>query len=130
MEAISEGRAEYAATLADLGFVTGDFVQHTRRRGSRAGAGGGGGPKPFAGPGGVDEHAGNARIVKAALCAGFYPSVLRVEHPPAKYKNVKGGAFAVRQKTGSSVQAKTSPLASFGTMALMHAMLPGVGLRL
>ena len=59
-------------------------------------AGGGDGPKPFAGPGGVDEHAGNARIVKAALCAGFYPSVLRVEHPPTKYKNVEGGAFAVR----------------------------------
>jgi len=95
MEAILEGRAEYAATLADLGFVPGDFVQHTRRGGASAGAGGGGGPKPFAGPGDVDEHAHNARIVKAALCAGFYPSVLRVEHPPAKYKNVEGGAFMV-----------------------------------
>ena len=97
MEAIQEGRAEYAATLADLGFVPGDFVAHTRRGAPSAGAGGGGGPKPFAGPGEVDEHAGNARIVKAALCAGFYPSVLRVEHPPAKYKNVEGGAFAVRR---------------------------------
>ncbi len=50
MEAILEGRAEYAATLADLGFVPGDFVQHTRRGVPSAGAGGGGGPKPFAGP--------------------------------------------------------------------------------
>ena len=95
MEAILEGRAEYAATLADLGFVPGDFVAHLRRGAPSAGAGGGGGPKPFAGAGEVDEHAHNARIVKAALCAGFYPSVLRVEHPPAKYKNVEGGAFMV-----------------------------------
>ncbi len=39
MEAILEGRAEYAATLADLGFVPGDFVQHTRRGAPTAGAG-------------------------------------------------------------------------------------------
>ena len=39
MDAILEGRAEYAATLADLGFVPGDFVQHTRRGAPTAGAG-------------------------------------------------------------------------------------------
>lgn len=47
------------------------------------------------GPGQVDEHAGNARFLKAALCAGFYPCVLRVEHTSNKYAQVAGGAMQV-----------------------------------
>lgn len=95
MDAILDGRAEYASILADLGFVPGDYVQLTRQGGLSAGLGGGAGPKPFTGPGGLDEYAGNARVIKAALCAGFYPSILRVEHPAAKFKSVEGGAFQV-----------------------------------
>ena len=95
MDAILDGRAEYAAILADLGFVPGEYVQHTRQGGLSAGLGGGAGPKHFTGAGGLDEYAGNARVIKAALCAGFYPSILRVEHPTAKFKPVVGGAFQV-----------------------------------
>ena len=31
MDAILNGRAEYATILADLGFLTGDYVQHIRQ---------------------------------------------------------------------------------------------------
>ena len=40
-----------------------------------------------------DDHSGNARIVKAALCAGFYPAILRVEHPTAVFAETHGGAL-------------------------------------
>ena len=71
---------------------------HTPQGGQSAGLGGGTGPKPYTGPGGFDEYAGNARVIKAALCAGFYPSILRVEHPVAKFKSVVGGAFQVSSR--------------------------------
>jgi hypothetical protein len=34
----------------------------------------------------VNACADDARFVKAAVMAGFYPSVLRVQHPDATYK--------------------------------------------
>ena len=68
---------------------------------------------------GADEYSGNARVIKAAICAGagpvsdamrmqplhspvpdcldgwtgFYPNILRVDHPPAVFKEVLGGAM-------------------------------------
>jgi len=39
----------------------------------------------------ANEH--NARIIKAVLCAGFYPNVVRVKHPEAKYAESAGGAI-------------------------------------
>ena len=34
-------------------------------------------------------------LLKAGMCvfAGFYPSILRIEHPPRVYKKVLGGAM-------------------------------------
>lgn len=55
MEAILAGREDYAAALADLGFVDQGF-QTALRAGSSEHQ--------------VDEFSGNARIVKAAVCAG------------------------------------------------------------
>lgn len=39
-----------------------------------------------------DANAEDARLVKAAVCAGFYPQVLRVDNPLPKYTQVAGGA--------------------------------------
>jgi hypothetical protein len=39
----------------------------------------------------INAAAGNANIVKAALCAGAYPNVLRVEHPATKCVVVDAG---------------------------------------
>ncbi len=58
MEGILAGRSDYAAALVDLGFVS-----HSYCRGINDGQVD---PTPL----GPDEHSGNARIVKAALCAG------------------------------------------------------------
>lgn len=43
----------------------------------------------------ADSNAQNARFIKAAICAGFYPQVLRADNPPPKYANVAGGAIEV-----------------------------------
>lgn len=75
MEATLRGRADFAGTLADMGFLPPGYPDN-----------------PRAAPG-LDEHSDNARVVKAAICAGFYPNVLRVDHPPAVFKEVLGGAM-------------------------------------
>ncbi|KAK9809193.1 hypothetical protein WJX72_011126 [[Myrmecia] bisecta] len=95
MEATLAGRAEYAAILADLGFMAADYARTLGR-------------EPFQikensrmevdldpEERGLNDYAGNARIVKAALCAGLYPSILRVEHPAEKFRKVEGGAFVM-----------------------------------
>ncbi|KXZ49867.1 hypothetical protein GPECTOR_19g318 [Gonium pectorale] len=93
LEAIQSGRAEYARVLEELGFL-GD-QDGCARGGSaasacRAAASSLPGSEWLAAP--ANRNAGNARFLKAALCAGFYPSVLRVDHPRTKYKEVYGGA--------------------------------------
>lgn len=39
-----------------------------------------------------DQNSKDARLVKAAVCAGFYPQILRVENPLPKYKQTSFGA--------------------------------------
>ena len=111
MEGIHAGRKQYAEILADLGFVSADYpsdcTQHGYNPGTAAptigGARGDSGSATTASapsaiiarhtaPGGVDQFAGHARIVKAVLAAGLYPQLLRVEHPAVKYQKVLGGA--------------------------------------
>jgi len=79
MEATAASRADLAAQLADLGFLPAAYARACRD----------GGPMP-AEAAAYDDHSGNARIVKAALCAGFYPAILRVEHPTAVFAETHG----------------------------------------
>jgi hypothetical protein len=46
-----------------------------------------------------DEHDANskeARIVKAGICAGFYPQILRVENPLPKFTKIAGTSACTR----------------------------------
>jgi ATP-dependent RNA helicase DHX57 len=90
LEAVQAGRSEYAGTLAELGFIS-------REDASELGVGrrGGGGRYGFDGSAdsawlsrAVNKNWGNARFLKAAICAGFYPSVLKVQPPKPKFKQV------------------------------------------
>jgi hypothetical protein len=58
MEGILAGRSDYAAALVDL-----RFISHSYCRGINDG-------HADSSARGLDEHSDNARIVKAALCAG------------------------------------------------------------
>ncbi|KAF5825506.1 hypothetical protein DUNSADRAFT_9156, partial [Dunaliella salina] len=49
----------------------------------------------------INSCAANARFLKAAVMAGFYPSVLRIQNPPPTYVKVEGG----------TVEAEASPAA-------------------
>lgn len=40
----------------------------------------------------VNSH--NVRVVKSVVCAGFYPSIVRVRHPEKKYIQTEGGTVA------------------------------------
>jgi hypothetical protein len=65
MEATLQGRAEYAGILADLGFLSREYAQSF----NNAEAAGKLDPA-------FDEFSGNARIIKAAICAGAVLVVL------------------------------------------------------
>ena len=58
MEATLNGRAEYARILADLGFVNPDYAARCNSPGTR--------PDSNC----QDAMSGNARVIKAAICAG------------------------------------------------------------
>lgn len=86
LEAVQAGRAEYARVLADLGFLPYHVAADPRVAAHPAA------PLPgsdwLAAP--ANRNAANARFLKAALCAGFYPSLLRVDQP-TRYVEVHGG---------------------------------------
>jgi HrpA-like RNA helicase len=81
LEGVLTQRADFAATLAELGFLTPDYWRSVKR-----------GIPPSCEAGTPDSNSRSKRIVKAALCAGFYPNVARIEHPRTKYVTTAGGA--------------------------------------
>lgn len=62
MEATLQGRADFAGTLADLGFLPRTYVNDAC---STSGC-----DSDADGHAGLDEYSGNARVIKAAICAG------------------------------------------------------------
>ena len=66
LQSIDAGRRQYADILADLGFLPGTYpasLADVRREGGLG----------QLAPHELDQFSDQARIVKAALCAGFYP---------------------------------------------------------
>ena len=106
MDSIHSGRRQFADILASLGFIPdsyvhaackSDYVPPTLEKPSDVSA------QEFGGPGGVDEFAGHAKVVKAALASGFYPQLVRVENPAAQFTKVQGGAIEIE---GSATKVK------------------------
>ena len=77
LEGVMASRLDYAAVLADLGFVSRDYLLALKRDGHGGGV--------------ADRNAQTGRVVKAALVAGFYPQVVRVKHPDTKFVQTSGG---------------------------------------
>lgn len=92
LEAIEAGRAEFAATLMDMGLLPPSFRGWMQQQ-ARSSL-----PSAHITLHEFDSYCNNARIVKAALCAGYYPSILRVEHPAARYQGVQGGSVEIDAK--------------------------------
>ena len=86
LDAVRAAREDYASVLADLGFVDRQYVDHIRSDRLNDGT------HPPLPP---DVRAGSLRMVKAALCAGLYPNVVRVRHPEQTFAPSAGGAVAV-----------------------------------
>ncbi|KAK9848234.1 hypothetical protein WJX84_008694, partial [Apatococcus fuscideae] len=87
MEAILAGRQDFAKKLADLGFITHSYAASINSDHSQQQS------MPAHDTSSPDKFSHNARFIKAAICAGFYPAVLRVEHPTARFEKVQGGAL-------------------------------------
>ena len=114
LEATRSARADLARTLSELGLLDRRYADDARRPGTaaatvraaleRGGGGGGGGAE--ANENGrrlgafelqyPDLFSHSARVVKAALCAGFSPmGLLRVEHPADKFAKTLSGSVPV-----------------------------------
>lgn len=83
LEHIRVSRADFASTLADLGFVPRAYAARVEDEAA-----------PDLGPGSPDEFSESGRIIKACICAGAYPNLVRVQHPSQKYQEVLGGTAA------------------------------------
>jgi ATP-dependent RNA helicase DHX57 len=94
LDGVRAAREDYASVLAELGFVPRAYVDAVRGRTSAAAA---------AAASAMDAHASSARVVKAALCAGLYPNVLRVKHPESRFAPTGGGAV-VKETAASAVK--------------------------
>ncbi len=92
IDAIRQGRRQFAQILADLGFISSLYVASVDR------------PSLEVGYGEPDEYAGHARVVKAAIASGMYPQLLRVENPATQYQKVHGGAFETEPTSGGKVK--------------------------
>lgn len=75
---IEASRQEFFKILADIGFLPG-----TRK-----------GVDESLGVNGFDSNAKSIRVVKAVICAGFYPNIVRVLHPEKTYVQTEGGTVA------------------------------------
>eukprot|EP00879_Flechtneria_rotunda_P019881 GHRR01020897.1.p1 GENE.GHRR01020897.1~~GHRR01020897.1.p1 ORF type:complete len:959 (+),score=404.55 GHRR01020897.1:326-3202(+) len=110
LEAIANGRLDFASTLQQLGFLPQWYCSHLRSLQQRQQQDLSSSGKPGAwsdvynvatmAAGAPDEYSHNARIVKGAICAGFYPRILRVE-APVRYQQVQGGAMRVEADPAS-----------------------------
>jgi ATP-dependent RNA helicase DHX57 len=82
---IQASRSDYLQILADLGFVPG-FEDREHGKGQSA-------------EDSLSTNANSVRVVKALICAGFYPNIVRVHHPEKTFVQTEGGTV---QKTAAA----------------------------
>jgi ATP-dependent RNA helicase DHX57 len=90
LEGVHASRQDYAAVLADLGFVSREYLAKLKREGVGGGV--------------ADRNAGVGRVVKAALVAGFYPQVVSVRHPETKFVQTAGGTVERESRDGRELK--------------------------
>lgn len=71
---IEASRSDYLKILVDLGFLPGDG--HYTVSGNP-----------------LNMNSNSVRVVKALICAGFYPNIVRVHHPEKTYVQTEGGTM-------------------------------------
>ena len=90
LEGVRVSRQDYAAVLADLGFVSREYLANLKREGVGGGV--------------ADRNANVGRVVKAALVAGFYPQVVSVRHPETKFVQTAGGTVERESRDGRELK--------------------------
>jgi len=85
MNTLDDTRRDFAATLADLGFLRGGNSGRSYGRGEDWGKYGEDAPA-------LNENSDDIDVVSAALCAGLYPNVAKVVYPARKYHKLPDGS--------------------------------------
>eukprot|EP00053_Salpingoeca_punica_P017114 m.163705 g.163705 ORF g.163705 m.163705 type:complete len:1485 (-) comp17116_c0_seq1:220-4674(-) len=83
---ISELRKQLLSSLADAGFVPKEAASSTKGQHQLGGQS-------------LNACSDNAKIIKAALCAGLYPNVARVRHPPKVFTQTENGTVVADFKS-------------------------------
>ena len=92
LEAVLQSRVDFAQILSDLGFVSRNYALRVKRFGRAKDDMNNTRHKDVDLKDEVDINSNVSRIIKAALVAGLYPKLVRVQHPVAKYAKTLGGA--------------------------------------
>lgn len=80
LDAVRASRADFARTLAEMGFVEPSYATHIED-----------GAAMDTSPGSPDEFSQKGKIIKACVAAGAYPNLVRVQLPRQKYAETLGG---------------------------------------
>jgi len=90
LQSIADLKRQYAELLSDIGFL--DEPVSTRKM-KRLGKLGSDGVREAIGAR-LNANSGNTRIIKAALCCGIYPNIVRISLPQTKYVQIVPGSLA------------------------------------
>jgi len=94
LEAVAQSRVDFAQILSDLGFVSREYAHSVKRFGRARDDP----ARTTTSKNGInvkddcDVNSSVSRIIKAALVAGMYPKICRIQPPPPKYSKTIGGA--------------------------------------
>ena len=81
---LERARQDMAENLCELGFIPREYLQNDASKLDRS-------PSPAISH--FDVNSGSARVLKACLCAGFYPNVALVREPAKQFVKIEAGSI-------------------------------------
>lgn len=98
--AIHKLRKDLGSMLIDIGLLPEMYMDELKIRRSVSGQ---------SSQTSLSDFGNVGRVIKAVVCAAFYPNLIRVEHPPTKYKQTQGGSMP-EDATPQSIKCFTRDL--------------------
>ncbi len=93
LQAIADLKRQYAELLSEIGFLDQRVSTRLMNKQAKLAGRGSDGVKEATGAR-LNINAKNTRVIKAALCCGLYPNVVRISSPETRYVQVIPGSIA------------------------------------
>jgi ATP-dependent RNA helicase DHX57 len=93
LQAIADLKRQYAELLSEIGFLDQRVSTRLMNKQAKIAGRGSDGVKEATGAR-LNRNSKNTRVIKAALCCGLYPNVVRISSPETRYIHVIPGSLA------------------------------------